>query len=510
MTETRRSWIGFTAMCAAMFMAILDIQVVASALVNMGSALHIGNDSLSWIQNAYLTAEIVAIPLTGWLTRTFTLRGLFVTATLGFTFASLGCALSTGLTSLLVLRVVQGFFGGMLIPSVFSAIFILLPGHDRIRATTLAGVAAMLAPTLGPLIGGYLTSRYSWHWIFLINFLPGLVIALVVALTLRKDKPDWGELRHLDWPSILLASAALACLELLLKEGPFHHWRGLEIDFFGATALIAGTWATYRCLTRAKPFLELHYFGNLRFSLGCVFSFVLGAGLYGSVYLLALFLGIVRGHTPFEIGQIMMVAGGMQLLTATVAAWAETRIDARILTALGFALFGVGLLMNGYSTADSDFQALFWPQTLRGAAVLFCLLPATRLALDHQLPAAVADASSLFNLLRNVGGAIGIAGVDTILQERTPRHVDAIVAQLQAGDPVTAKLVGLPIERFHNLPMGPIDPFIRAIIEPMVKKAALVQAFNEAWFALGLLFVLSLFLVPMLRRADTKPPVELG
>jgi DHA2 family multidrug resistance protein len=168
----------------------------------------------------------------------------------------------------------------------------------------------------------------------------------------------------------------------------------------------------------------------------------------------------------------------------------------------------VGLLMNGYSTADSDFQALFWQQTLRGAAVLFCLLPATRLALDHQLPAAVADASSLFNLLRNVGGAIGIAGVDTILQERTPRHFDAIVAQLRAGDPVTAKLVGLPVERFHNLPMGPIDPFIRDLIEPLVRKAALVQAFNEAWFALGLLFFASLLLVPILRRSDTKPPVE--
>jgi DHA2 family multidrug resistance protein len=500
MTALGRNWVGFSAMCAAMFMAILDIQVVASALVDMGASLHIGNDSLSWIQNAYLTAEIVAIPLTGWLTRSFGLRWLFATATLGFSLASLGCALSDGLVSLIALRVVQGFFGGMLIPSVFSAVFLLLPEKDRVRATTLAGIAAMLAPTLGPLIGGYLTSRFSWHWIFLINVLPGLLVVVVVAAVLPRERISWPGLRGLDWLSIFLVSASLACLELLLKEGPFHHWRGLEVAILAIGSVLAGIWAVNRSLKRAHPFVELHHFKDLRFSLGCIFSFVLGAGLYGSVYLLALFLGIVRGHTPFEIGEIMMVAGGAQLVFATGAAWAETRVDARVLTALGFALFAAGLFMNGFSTAQSDFSELFWPQVLRGAAVMFCLLPATRLALDHQPPGSVADASSLFNLMRNVGGAIGIAGVDTILQERTSHFVDAIVARLQAGDPSAAQLVGLPTERFHNVPMGPIDPFIKDLIEPLVRKAALVEAFNEAWLALGLLFLLSLVLLPAIPR----------
>jgi DHA2 family multidrug resistance protein len=500
MTELGRNWVGFSAMCAAMFMAILDIQVVASALVDMGASLHIGNDSLSWIQNAYLTAEIVAIPLTGWLTRSFGLRRLFATATLGFSLASLGCALSGGLASLIALRVIQGFFGGMLIPSVFSAVFLLLPEKDRVRATTLAGIAAMLAPTLGPLIGGYLTSRYSWHWIFLINVLPGLLIAAVVAGVLPREKATWAELRGLDWPSILLVSVSLACLELLLKEGPFHHWRGLEIALLAIGFILAGLWAVNRSLKLVQPFLELRYFRDLRFSLGCIFSFVLGAGLYGSVYLLALFLGIVRGHTPFEIGEIMMVAGGAQLVFAIGAAWAETRVDARVLTALGFALFSAGLFMNGFTTAQSDFSALFWPQVLRGSAVMFCLLPATRLALDHQPPRSVADASSLFNLMRNVGGAIGIAGVDTILQERAPHLGEVLAARLQAGDPAAAQLVGLPTERFHNVPLGPIDPVLKELVEPLVRRAALVEAFNEAWFVLGLAFFLSLLLIPMLRR----------
>lgn len=500
MTDTRRAWIGFAAMCVAMFLAILDIQVVASALVAMGAALHIGPDELSWIQNAYLTSEIVAIPLTGWLTHALGLRRLYVGAVLGFTLASLGCAACGSLAPLLAMRVIQGLFGGMLIPAVFSAVFLLLPEKDRVRATTLAGVAAMLAPTLGPLIGGFLAERYSWHWIFLINFVPGIAVAVVVARLLHREEADWGELRHVDWPSVVLTSLSLAALELLLKNGPPRHWRGAEVFVLAAAMVVAGALAVRRCLNRTHPFLHLRLFADRQFSLGCVFSFVLGAGLYGSVYLLALFLGLVRGHTPFEIGEIMMVAGATQLIVAGGAAWAETRFDARLLTALGFGLFGAGLLLNGFSTEASDFRALFWPQLLRGAGVMFCLLPATRLALDRQLPQAVADASSLFNLMRNVGGAIGIAGVDTILEERTPQHVAAIVRRLMAGDPAAARLVGLPTDRFHNLPLGPIDAMTKELVEPLVRRAALVMSFNEAWWAVGLLFVAALVVIPLMRR----------
>ena len=503
MTQSRRHWIGFTAMCAAMFMAILDIQVVASALVLMGNALHVGTDSLSWIQNAYLTAEIVSIPLTGWLTRSFGLRNLSAAATLGFTLTSLGCAVSNGYDALIVLRVLQGFFGGMLIPSVFSAVFLLLPEKDQVRATTLAGVAAMLAPTLGPLIGGYLAERYSWHWIFLINIVPGLLAAFTVWVTIRKEASDWKAFRQIDWFSIILASASLACLELLLKEGPFHHWRGLEVGSFAIGMLVTDAAAIRRCLTHAHPYVNLREFKHRRFTVGCVLNFVLGAGLYGSTYLLALFLGLVRGHSPFETGEIMVVAGGAQLVTAAIAAWAETRFDARLLATLGFGLFGVGLFINSYSTIHSDFHEFFWPQIFRGMAFMLCLLPATRLALGNQAQSDVADASGLFNLLRNVGGAIGIAGADTILQERTRDHVTAIVKRLMAGDPSAARLVGLPTAGFHNAPMGPIDDLTRAIVTPMVQKAALTQAFDEAWFALALLFALSLILIPLLRR---EPP----
>src|SRR5215813_11147874 len=180
-----RLWLGFAAMCLGMFMAVLDIQVVASSLTAIQGVLHIPLAQLGWIQTAYLMAEVVAIPLTGILTRALTLRVLFAVATLGFVAASWVCALSSDFQMLVWARVVQGFFGGMLIPSVFTAVFVLIPKRHEVLATTLAGVAALLAPTLGPLLGGWLTETQSWHWIFLINILPGLAVTLTVLKSLN-------------------------------------------------------------------------------------------------------------------------------------------------------------------------------------------------------------------------------------------------------------------------------------------------------------------------------------
>src|ERR1700759_3943594 len=188
MSAGAKAWIGFVAMCVGMFMAILDIQVVASSLTNIQSALNIASDRMSWIQTGYLIAEVIAIPLTGWLTRALSLRWLFAGATFGFTLASLGCALCTTLEPLLIIRVIQGFCGGMLIPVVFTPAFTLFPDKDRVLATMLAGTFAMIAPTIGPAVGGYLTQTFSWHWIFLVNIVPGLVVSLLVALCVAGTK----------------------------------------------------------------------------------------------------------------------------------------------------------------------------------------------------------------------------------------------------------------------------------------------------------------------------------
>jgi DHA2 family multidrug resistance protein len=499
--ESLSMWLGFGAMCAGMFRAILDVQVVAASLTNIGAALGMHASDLGWIQTGYLMAEVISIPLTGFLTRALSLRWMFALATLGFTLASLGCALCDTATALVTVRTIQGFFGGMLIPAVFTSVFVMIPEKHRVLATTLAGVCAVVAPTIGPVIGGYLTQIYSWHWIFLVNGVPGLVVCVMVAGFVRGDAADFSTLRRLDYQTVIFASIFLAGLELLLNEAPGRDWRGGYVFTLLVVCVVSAGLGAWRALRHASPFIDLRRFRNLPFSIGCGLSFVFGVGLYGSVYILSLFLGLVRGHSPLEIGEFMMVSGAAQLLMSPVAAMLETRCDPRLLTAFGFGLFGLGLLANGFTTSATDFGGLFWPQVLRGAAVMLCLLPATRLALDVWPADDVADASGLFNLLRNLGGAIGIALIDTVARQRTPEHIAHFIARLQAGDPAAARSVGLPVALFHHQAMGPVSETTKAMIAPLVRRAALAQSFNEAWLLIAALFAASLLVLPLMRRA---------
>ena len=496
------SWLGFGAMCVGMFMAILDIQVVASSLTAIADALELSDAQLGWIQTSYLMAEVIAIPLTGLLTRALSLRFMFALAALAFTLASIGCALSHSIGPLITWRVLQGFFGGMLIPAVFTAVFTLMPESSRSRATTLAGVLALLAPTLGPVVGGYLTQTHSWNCIFFINVVPGLAVTAIVAGYVRADLPDPLVVRRLDLPGLACFSVALGLLELVLNEGPGRHWQGAFVAVAIAACVASSAVGIWRCLTAAHPFVDLRRLGNLAFATGCVFSFVLGLGLYGSIFIMSLFLGIVREHSPLEIGEILMITGIAQLLAAPVSAWAETRAPPRLLTLLGFGLFGLGLLANGFMAPQSDFAQLFWPQVLRGGALMLCLLPTTRLALDIWPPEQVPEASALFNLIRNLGGAIGIALIGTLVGERASGKVAHLGARLQAGDPVAAQFAGLPVSMFQNRPMGPVDDTTRILITPLIRHAALTQVLNEAWLALAVLFAVSLLALPLIGRGE--------
>jgi DHA2 family multidrug resistance protein len=213
-----------------------------------------------------------------------------------------------------------------------------------------------------------------------------------------------------------------------------------------------------------------------------------------------LFLGFVRQHDALEIGEIMFVSGATQLLTAPVAAVLEKRVNCRILAAIGYLLFAAGLAANGFATYETDFDQLFLPQVLRGAGVMLCLLPTTAAALEGRQGEALADASALFNLLRNLGGAVTIAVVDTILQRRPAVHAADLIRRLQAGDPDAARFVGLPLDRFHNEPLGPIDEATRQLVAPLLERAAAVASFNEAFLALALVFLLSLLALPQLRQ----------
>ena len=493
-------WVGFVAMCAGMFIAILDVQVVATSLPTIQSALEIDPDRMSWIQTAYLIAEVVAIPLTGFLTRFLTMRWLFVASLILFVIASAGCAASGNFSELVSWRVLQGFSGGTLIPSVFSAVFILFPSQRQALATTIAGVLAVLAPTVGPIAGGWLTETYSWHWLFLINLAPGVLAAAVASRTLPRQCIDRSALQGFDWVSLMLMAGALAALEIGLKEAPTSGWISLNVVGCLSCSFFAGSLFTWRSTVRSTPLVELGNFRDRNFLIGSVLSFILGIGLFGSVYLMPVFLAFVRGHDAFEIGMTMLVTGVAQPITAPIAVALEKKTDPRLLSACGFALFSLGIAMSAFQDPQSDFDAMFWPQIVRGVAIMFCLLPPTRLALGTRPAQRVPDASGLFNLMRNLGGAIGIALIDTIIYTRTDVLGQKLWKGLESGDMKIAAFVGAPTGIVSAHQSGAFDADKTAVLDPLVQTASSVQAINEAWLLVAILTAGAITALPFAMR----------
>ncbi len=501
------AWAGFGALCIGMFMAILDIQVVATSLPTIAGALEIAPDRMSWIQTAYLIAEIIAIPLTGWLTRVLTLRGLFCIAVAAFTLASIGCAASTDFSSLVAWRVAQGFFGGTLIPVVFTAVFVLIPKRHEALATTIAGMLAVLAPTLGPIVGGWITQAYSWHWLFLINVAPGLAACALGAAFLRRDAPDLAVARSLDVIALACLAIALASLEIGLKDAPQGGWTSAYILGLFALTVAAGLVFALRSWRSASPVVALSLLRDRGLALGCALSFLTGIGLYGSVYLMPVFLAFVRDHGPLAIGTTMLVTGLAQLVAAPLVVIAERRVSARILAAVGFAAFAFGLALSAFDTQRTDFREMVVPQLVRGAAIMLCLLAPTRIALGSLAARDIPDGSALFNVMRNLGGAIGIALIDTVIFTRTPEHAAALVARLQQGDGAAALAIGAPD---RALAAGYDDPAAQAIFQPLIEKASLALAIDEAWAMMAALVLIGPALVLAFsarpRRAAIRSP----
>ncbi len=494
------TWLGFSALCISMFMAILDIQIVSTSLPEIQAAIAIQPAEMSWIQTAYLTAEVIAIALTGRLTHAFGLARLSVYATAGFALASAGCAGSSGFASLIGFRILQGLAGGCLIPMVFSAIFLLFDHRRQGMATGIAGSLAVLAPAIGPLIGGWITDTYSWHWLFLINIGPSILAVVTVRLTLPRRAVIWAYLQRLDGIALAAMAISLACLEIALKEAPRQGWLAPPVLGLWLAVVIAGYAFCRQGWVAADPIINLQLLRRRDYAVGCSLSFLLGVGLFGASYLLPVFLGYVRLHTAFEIGQVMLVTGATQLVVAPLAVWLERQGHHRFLRPHGLSLMGflclsIGLACSALATFESDFDQLFWPQVLRGTAIMFCLLPPTRLALDGLPAALVADGSAMFNLMRNLGGAIGLSVIDTIIWQRAPVESAHLVTHLLAGDAAAARLVGLETDRFKGVPIAMPDQATQDMLRPAIERAGLVIAINEAWLIIGVATLLGAVLV---------------
>ena len=502
---TTGEWIGFFSMAVGVFMAVLDIQIVASSLQEIQAGLSATKDEIAWVQTSYLIAEVIIIPLSGWLGRVFSTRYLFVLSVGGFTLSSLACAFAWNLPSMIVFRCIQGFLGGAMIPMTFTVIFMLFPPRLQPSMTIVLGLIVTMAPTVGPVLGGYLTNSFSWQLLFLINIIPGILVCFFVARFLDIDKPDWALLQKIDFIGIGLIAVFLGCMQYVLEEGAKDQWfEDNLIVMLTAIATISGMTMLWWELKIPHPIIDLRAFKNRNFAVGCLYSFVLGVGLYTIIYLTPIFLASVKGLNSLQIGYYLMVVGLFQLLSAFIAGPLEKKIDLRAMLGLGFGLFALGTWLNGQQTAESGYWEFFLPQAIRGTALMLCFLPINTLSLGLLPVEEVKNASGLYNLMRNLGGAIGLAVANTQMQYLTKAHYASMRESVTATDASIQNLLYGLEQTMHNALVAEPNTAALEALAGLALREAEVMTFNNLFQTLSFIFLASLCLVPFLKKVDAK------
>jgi len=484
-----RRLVAFLAMVFGMFMAILDIQIVSASLTEIQAGLAASSDEITWVQTAYLTAEVVAIPLSGFLSRAFGTRYLFAISAAGFTLASFACGLTSSMDQMIFWRAIQGFIGGGMIPTVFASAFTVFPRSRQPIITSLIGLVATLGPTIGPTVGGYLTDALSWHWLFFINVVPGIAVTAATLALVDFDKPDLKLLEHFDWWGLLSMAGFLGALEYVLEEGPRYDWLDDDtIALFAAISAVSAVIFFARVLTARAPIVDLSAFKNRNFALGSLFSFVLGIGLYGLTYLYPLYLGQIRGYDALMIGETLFVSGIAMFLTAPIAGQLTARVDPRFLLIGGFLIFAVGTWQMTWVTKDWDFWELLWPQIFRGIGLMLAIVPITNVALGTLAPDRVKNASGLFNLMRNLGGAVGLAALNTVLDDRIDLHIDRLHEAVGWGRGAAVETLANMTARFQSFGSDAPTMALKQLTQ-LVHQQATVMAFADVFLMLTVAFV---------------------
>ena len=499
-----RSWIAVIGSALGAFMAVLDIQIVNASLPDIQGAIGAGFDDGGWISTSSLVAEIIVIPLSGWLARAFSLRTYLLVNSILFLVFSILCGLAQNLGQMIVLRGLQGFTGGVLIPMAFTIIITMLPKSKQPIGMALFAISATFAPSIGPTIGGFLTQTYSWQYIFYVNALPGALMVGMLWYALDRTPKQLHLLRQGDWPGIATMALGLGSLQTVLEEGNKDDWFGspfiTRLSVIAAVSLTLFLWVE---LTVKKPLLNLRLVLRRNFGFGMSANFLLGVALYGSVYVLPQYLSRIQGYNSEQIGMVLAWTGLPQLILIPLVPKMMKKIDPRIMIGVGFALFAGSNFLNIFLSPDNSGPQLLIPNIVRAVGQALCFAPLSAVATAGIEPENAGSASALFNMMRNLGGAIGIASLQTFLTKREQFHSNVMNEPVSLLDPATrARIDGLT---GYFLSHGLADPATAAhkavvAIGGTIRRQAFIMAFSDTFFLLGVALVLALAASLWLKR----------
>ncbi len=497
--------IGFFAMVVGMFMAILDIQIVASSISQIQAGVSASAEEVAWIQTSYLIAEVIGIPLSGLLNRALSMRRLFVFSCAGFTMASVLCAFAWDLNSLIVFRCIQGFLGAAMIPTTMAAAFTLFGAERSMFQQVAVGMVATLAPSIGPTLGGWITENMSWHWLFLVNVIPGVIASVMVWNLTPKQPTQLSLIRNIDIIGLAAMALFLGAFEYVFEEGPTAGWFEDEhLVFWMFLCSLAAVVFFWRAFRQANPVVDLSIFKDRNFAVGSMVATIVGFGLFGSVYLTPLFLGSVRGYNAEQIGHVMSIGGIAMFIGGPIAGMLIRKIDPRYVLVIGLSLAAIGLYWNSFLTAQSSFEELFWPQFLRGMGLIMSMIPSNFIALGTLPPHKLPNATGLVTVCRNLGGALGLAALNTMRLNYTNLHNQEISIGLDPSRPEVQQFL---MQAEASLRAAGVSDPSGAAIAQLVRRMqieASVMTFNNLFLVMAICFAAMLLMAPLLKRP--KPP----
>lgn len=477
--------LGFAGMVLGQFMAILDIQIVASSLSQIQAGIGASADEISWIQTAYLIPEVVMIPLSGFLSRLWGTQKLFMLSCIGFLITSVAVGMSSSIEMMIFFRAIQGFVGGAMIPTVFAVAFTAFPPEKRVTASVIMGLIVTLAPTIGPTLGGHLTEWLSWRWLFFINIFPGAVVLYLVGRYADFDKGDPTLVKGFDWTGLILMATFLMSLQFVLEEGSKNDWFADDmILLLSVVAAVTGPWLIWHLLKSLNPIIELRAFANRNFCVGVIMTFIVGAALFGGSFLIPLFLSRVREYSAAEVGTTMIVSGLSMFAVAPIAGRLVRKVDARILMFIGFVMASWGMWDARLVTADWAFWDFAGVQAMRGAGVMIAMIASQQVTMTTLPPHMMKNASGLVNLARNVGGAFGLAFLNTTLSESTARHMVELTSAVDQTHVQMRQMIEALTQRFATS-VNPQGSAMKAVYG-MFQKQATTLAFGDAFAVLAI------------------------
>jgi MFS transporter, DHA2 family, multidrug resistance protein len=498
------TWIAVFAAMIGSFMAILNIQITNASLLNIEGGIGTGVDNGSWISTSYLIGEIVVIPLTDYLSRVFSFRRYMLASAALFAMFSVACAFTHDLPSMIAMRGLQGFAGGVLIPMAFTLVLTKLPKAQQPVGLAVFALSVTFAPAIGPTIGGYLTENYGWRTIFFVNVIPTAVMVSALYLTLEKKPMQLGLLREGDWAGMLTMAVGLSALQTVLEEGNKDDWFSSPFILrLTAIALVSLSLFVWIELTVEKPLLRLRLLKGRNFGFGTAAMTLVGFALFGSVYILPAYLGQAQGYNAEQIGSVLAWTGLPQLILIPLVPKLMQRFDTRYVAFTGLAIFAYSSFMNTAMSPDYAGDQLWIPNIVRAIGQAMVLTPLTSVLTGEIPPQDAAAASGISNMFRNLGGAIGTAVLATVITKREQFHSNIIGQSVTLGREEVRTRIAQTTDFFiaHGVP-DPAAARQQAIIAlgKAVKHQALVMGFSDTFAVIGVVLVLAAVAVALTRK----------